>query len=273
MREYKHVNGGSPIYTDDLLWINDNFRLFTDASKGAVAESYQLTDVNFRVSGSDHVVDAGWIVLSGQVCRVLSATVEKFNTGVSEATEASNGYGTYFEIEDQVDVNGNRTLLAGGTAEPWVIRTAVLKSSDSPGAYTQGVDGWHFSTVVTLDEAFADLVKDKVKAYIKATASNTNVTSLINGWALGANYHLYIQKDLYGWVRMSGMINGVSASDVHFYTLPVGLRPFINGVVGAGAYTSSGSTGGHVRIDPGGQMKAHATGNDLAFCLTYYTGE
>lgn len=270
MREFKHSNGGLPIYTDDLIWVNDNFRLFMDAVANAVGDVFELTDINFRVNGAEHEVDSGWIVLGGQICRVVASTTEKFATGLSDAAEMAAGSGTYFEIQDVNDAAGERGLVAGGTFSPWNVRTAVLSSSNTGGAYTQGVDGWHHSSLVTLNEALATLVIDEVKAKIKATTSNLAVSSVINGWALGVNNHLYIQKDLHGWVRMSGTLDGTSASSSHFYTLPAEYRPFINGVVGSGAF-SNASGDGEVWIDPGGIMRG-TTGGSLSFCLTYYTG-
>lgn len=269
MREFRHSNGGVPLYTDDLRWVNDNFRLFMNALAPELGDTYQMVNINFREDGANDRVDAGWIVLGGQLCRVEAASIERFTTGLSDAAEAASGVGTYFRISEVTDTDGNRGLLSGGTFSPWRVKVAIL-SSDSVASYTQGTDGWHHSTIVTLDEALAALVIDEVKSKIKATASNLSVSSLINGWALGTNNHLYIQKDLHGWVRMSGTIDGASASNSQFYTLPSEYRPFINGVVGSGAF-SNGSGAGEVWIDPGGIMRGTMGGN-LSFSLTYFTG-
>lgn len=269
MRTFESANGGVPVYADDLLFINDGHKALIDALIASWGEDFTLSGVNYTNNGGTLEWDNGFIVLGGEVCRVLTDSATKPATGLSDNQERDQGAGPYWEKSDEVDTDGDRTLLAGGSHSPWKIRTATLKTSVSTGAYTHGTTGWHPSGIASPSLAYANRVQSKVKSFLLNNVAEKFVTSgeLLNDWTTSANQHLYLRKSWDNMVTITGTVDGTSATGLTIYQVPALYRSFINGDIASGAKFASGS--GHITLDSSGNLIASASGGVFSFTMTF----
>lgn len=280
MRLFKTAQGGSPLYLDDLKFIADGLDQYLGALVDGYGDNFTIKGAEINDGGTSWDNSAGFIVLGGQICKVTAGSVIKPNTSQSPEQDAQDERGTYWEIIEDDDTDGSRTLLTGSTFTPWTTRKARLRTSNTVGAYSQGSTGWHYTTVKTLDQTMFDLIKAKIKPYLIDQWVDDFVApgDLLNGWtftAPGGNF--VISKDLNNWIRIWATIDGSSATSSTFYTLPSDFLPVTAAEVAGGAYRVPADSGGlrntWVRIETNGDMIAPVTGlSQFSFNLVYLGG-
>jgi len=270
MRTFETANGGVPFYLDDIVFLSEGANSLLDALIGSFGDDFVLSGVGLSLGGSTWEWNNGFVVLGGEVCRVVAGTIAKPTTGLSDTQEKDQGAGIYWTKGETVDAASERTLLAGGSHSPWRIRTATMNASATTGAYTHGSTGWHPSGVFPASIAYANRVRIGVRDFLKDSVADTFVSSgsLLNGWTMNANQHLYLRKNWDGLVTITGTINGGSATGTTIYNVPVEYRQFINGDIAVGAKVASASEGS-VTLQPGGNLVASVTGSVISFSMTF----
>jgi hypothetical protein len=226
MRKFETTPGGMPIYNTDLEWILDGARDTANAISSGISNAWIISGCEITQTTTQVTITAGLISLNGVIYRVNAQTLPTSTRDLSPAgqtAERANRRGVFFVTSQVTDAGGNR-LVNGSNFSPWRVLTAALSFSATNNAYTQGLSGWHISTLQTPSQALSLRVQASVMEYIKSQSVilTDGDIATSNGWVLESGR---IEKDFLGRVNIEMVLNGSAATNNEILTLPAGFRP------------------------------------------------
>lgn len=242
------INGGFPLVNDDLQWIQDaNKEVILDILKSfnlnpntnCILYGCEVNDM-----GTYYSINAGAILLGGEVCKVDAHTVNK----------PSGALQNYWIYDIQWDSNGLKVFEDGNSHNTYQITKAkVIKS-------IFGLAPLNIPRLINLIAQYAanNLTNYlETKRYIGTAGNPPFLNGFIN--SATANSPLYFYKDLNNRVHIHGIIvnaNQIQSNWITLFQLPTGYRcpTYFNWIIPTVEYINSGYTESNQRIetDPSG---------------------